>query len=108
MYWYYFVKLSKSYCRKAFRFARNPEALAMSSSEPMPSPEHGTTTTTALTLAQSALGDRDDGEEATRIYLPARPPGWRKKQAKQALIEEATPATRPCPVFAVLFYYMYY
>ena len=98
MYWYYFVKLSKSYCRKAFRFARNPEALAMSSSEPMPSPEHGTTTTTALTLAQSALGDRDDGEEATRICQLVRQVG-EKKQAKQALIEEATPGR--VPVFAV-------
>ena len=69
--------------------------------QPMPSPEHGTTTTTALTLAQSALGDRDDGEEATRI-CQARPPGWRKKTsqtAKQALIEEATPGR--VPVFAV-------
>ena len=96
MYWYYFVKLSKSYCRKAFRFALNPEALAMSSSEPMPSPEHGTTTTTALTLAQSALGDRDDGEEATRICQLVRQVG-EKKQAKQALIEEATPGRVPYP-----------
>ena len=94
MYWYYFVKLSKSYCRKAFRFARNPEALAMSSSEPMPSPEHGTTTTTALTLAQSALGDRDDGEEATCICQLVRQVG-EKKQAKQALIEEALRKLHP-------------
>ena len=36
--------------------------------EPVPSPEHGTTTTTALTLAQSALGDQDDGEEARGSY----------------------------------------
>ena len=64
----------------------------------MPSPEHGTTTTTALTLAQSALGDRDDGEEATRICQLVRQVG-EKKQAKQALIEEATPGR--VPVFAV-------
>ena len=60
----------------------------------MPSPEHGTTTTTALTLAQSALGDRDDGEEATRICQLVRQVG-EKKQAKQALIEEATPGRVP-------------
>jgi len=60
----------------------------MSSSEPMPSPEHGTTTTTALTLAQSALGDRAGrwrAEATSRICQLVRP-GWRKKQAKQALI----------------------
>ena len=70
MYLYYFVKLSKSYCRKAFRnfrFARASMSSPEPHAEPVPSPEHGTTTTTALTLAQSALGDQDDGEEATRI-----------------------------------------
>ena len=57
-----------------------------------------------------AVGSWRSGRwRGSNSHLPARPPGWRKKQAKQALIEEATPSyTRPCPVFAVLFYYMYY
>ena len=67
----------------------------MSSSEPMPSPEHGTTTTTALTLAQSALGDRDDGEEATCICPELVRQVGEKKQAKQALIEEALRKLHP-------------
>jgi hypothetical protein len=60
-------------------------AVAMSSPEPMPSPEHGTTTTTAMTVAQSALGDQDDGEEAARICQLVRQVG-EIKQAKQALM----------------------
>ena len=99
MYWYYFVKLSKSYCRKAFRFARNPEALAMSSS------------VRAHALSRARYDDNDGVDvgavgswrsgrwRGSNSHLPARPPGWRKKTsqtgAHRGSSEEATPGRVP-------------